>query len=121
VIDTPPVPVQLTLNVELGKRWRTSQQRWVVRGTLFDPRRYGVDVLAETPARRFVEARHYSGTWPSALERFGLYRCRVGLPAHFGAPRAHPVPNPASSACSLCSTPACDVTVDGRQGALVLP
>jgi hypothetical protein len=84
--------VQLTLNVELGKRWRTSEQRWVVRGTLFDPRHYGVDVLAETPARRFVEAHHFCGTWPSALERFGLYRCRAGemmrLP-RYGAHSAH--------------------------------
>jgi hypothetical protein len=58
----PSIPVQLTLTFELGKCLRTREQRWVARSALFDPHRYGVDVLTETPARCFIEAHHYSGT-----------------------------------------------------------
>ncbi len=38
----------------------------------FDARRYDVAAIGEAPARAYVEARHYSGTWPAARLRYGL-------------------------------------------------
>ena len=39
----------------------------------FDSRRYDVAHLGEEFARAFIEANHYSGTYPAAVHRFGLY------------------------------------------------
>lgn len=57
-------------------------QRWRERRESYRPAREVVrtselDVAAiadDTTARAFVELHHYSGSYPSALERFGLYR-----------------------------------------------
>jgi hypothetical protein len=39
----------------------------------FDPARYGVAPVDETPAKDYVTARHYSGTFVAARLRYGLF------------------------------------------------
>jgi hypothetical protein len=56
-----------------SQRWRERQHSW--RHTSeggFDPNRYAVIPLAEGPAREFVQAHHYSSSWPAAKLRYGL-------------------------------------------------
>ena len=55
-------------------RWKPGQrQTWRLPSDgRFDPARYGVTTLTETVAREYVLARHYAGSWPSAVQRYGL-------------------------------------------------
>lgn len=39
----------------------------------FTPARYGVDALAEAAAKTFVTGLHYSGTYPAASHRYGMF------------------------------------------------
>jgi hypothetical protein len=59
-------------------RWRERESRWAPTHRLFRPSEFGVDVLPDdsTP-RAFVERHHYSGSYPAARLRVGLYR-KVG-------------------------------------------
>lgn len=58
-------------------------QRWVERNGVWVPRRHIVDtklleaelIEDDTTARAFVEAHHYSASYPLARVRVGLYRC----------------------------------------------
>lgn len=59
----------------------TGNQRWRDRRSSFrpnepiDPRAYEVAIIeADNPAKAFVEQHHYSGSYPAARERVGLYR-----------------------------------------------
>jgi hypothetical protein len=71
------------------QRWRGHAQSW--RHTSeggFDARRFDVEAIADdTTARRFVEAHHYSRSYPAARIRAGLYLAGelVGV-AVFGVP-----------------------------------
>lgn len=59
------------------QRWRYRQQYWQAAdpGTRFNPSEYSVLPIADdTTARDYVLQHHYSGSYPSALHRFGLYR-----------------------------------------------
>ncbi|MEU8544531.1 hypothetical protein AB0C52_31820 [Streptomyces sp. NPDC048717] len=59
---------------EWCQRWRGRRHsfRHVSEGG-FDARRYKVEPLPETAAKAFVVGHHYSGSFPSARFRFGLY------------------------------------------------
>jgi hypothetical protein len=70
-IQAPPIPGCL--------RWR--ERKDLLRPALelrFDPSRYGVEITQERAARPFVEAHHYSGSYPAARLAVGLYRKRAG-------------------------------------------
>jgi hypothetical protein len=56
------------------QRWNDRQHSWrhVAEGG-FDQRRYEVAAIDEVTAKRYVVANHYSGTYPSALSRYGLF------------------------------------------------
>jgi hypothetical protein len=59
------------------QRWRYKQQSWRIdgQGDRFNPAEYEVLPIADdTTARGYVLEHHYSGSYPSALHRFGLYR-----------------------------------------------
>lgn len=56
-------------------------QRWLARKAIFRrpdeqirPSEYDVDQLDESAAKAFVVGHHYSGSYPAARERFGLWR-----------------------------------------------
>lgn len=62
------------------QRWMDRRHTFRPAGELFDPNRFGVEVIAgDNEARDFVEANHYEGTFPSAVHRFGLYYRRSGF------------------------------------------
>lgn len=58
------------------QRWNQRCLSWQLAhpSERFDSRRYEVHPLAEEPARAFVLAHHYSGSYPAASRRYGLYR-----------------------------------------------
>ena len=60
------------------QRWRSGRDLYRPAGEPFDPRAYEVAPIPDdTTARAFVQAHHYSGSYPAARFRFGLYT-RVG-------------------------------------------
>lgn len=62
------------MNSELCQRWYRGLDSW--RHTSeggFDPGRYVVLPVDEPAARDFVVTHHYSGSWPAARLRYGLY------------------------------------------------
>lgn len=65
------------LALPLAQRWREQRCRWRRPGELFNPSAYGVEVIdSDRIAKSFVERHHYSGTYPAARFRVGLYRMR---------------------------------------------
>lgn len=58
-----------------SQRWRDRRQYWRVdRDEGFRKTDYTVDFVRDGIARAFVIAHHYSGSYPVAAERVGLYR-----------------------------------------------
>lgn len=55
------------------KRWIDGAQRWVAPPVIFDPRGYSVDLIGENPARAFIRRHHYTGSYPAARLRVGLF------------------------------------------------
>lgn len=63
------------MNAMLCQRWRGGRDSYRPAGEPIDPRRYEVAVIPDdTTARSFVEAHHYSASYPAARYRFGLHR-----------------------------------------------
>lgn len=60
------------------QRWRHGRDSYRPAGETIATRLYEVAEISgngsDRTARAFVEAHHYSGSYPSALRRFGLYR-----------------------------------------------
>lgn len=66
---------QLTFTV--CQRWAHRKARYRPAGELFDPSRYGVAPIdGNAAAAAFVRTHHYSGSYPAARFRVGLY-CTV--------------------------------------------
>lgn len=66
--------MQLTLE-DYTQRWRDKKTRWRPAGEVIDTSRYGVELIPDdNTAKAFVEAHHYSGSYPAARVRVGLYR-----------------------------------------------
>ncbi|MEV5710116.1 hypothetical protein [Actinoallomurus sp. NPDC052274] len=71
------------------QRWRGGRHSWrhAEPGTRFDARRYEVHPIEEAEAKAYVTAAHYSGSYPAARLRYGLYeRGRLVGAAVFGVP-----------------------------------
>ena len=65
--------------VTLTQRWRDRRDSYRARGEGFDPGEFGVEPIErDTVARDFVVGHHYSGSYPAARCRVGLYRRRAG-------------------------------------------
>jgi hypothetical protein len=56
------------------QRWHLRRDTYRPAGEPIDPSRYGVEVLGESQARDYVVRHHYSGSYPAARCRVGLYR-----------------------------------------------
>lgn len=57
------------------QRWRDRQGLYRPLGEPIDTRAYEVaEIPDDTTARAFVELHHYSGSYPAARRRYGLYR-----------------------------------------------
>ena len=63
---------------DVVQRSRGRRQSWRPAGEVIDTSRYEVAEIAgegaDTICRGFVERHHYSGSYPAALRRFGLFR-----------------------------------------------
>lgn len=60
------------MNVE--QRWQGGRHVFVPPTDRFDPRRFDIaPIMRDTEAKRFVLGHHYSGTYPAARRRYGLY------------------------------------------------
>ena len=87
--------------------WRARRASYRPAGEPFDPRAYEVAPIAQDAiARAFVVEHHYSGTYPAARRRFGLYQrggALVGVVVFSVPVRAEvfaPMPREAWSACA---------------------
>jgi hypothetical protein len=58
----------------LNQRWKNRRASYRPAGEVIDTRAYDVAPIDETNAKTFVLTNHYSGSYPSARFRFGLYR-----------------------------------------------
>jgi hypothetical protein len=59
----------------VNQRWRNGRDRYRPPDEPINPKHYEVAQLAgDVEAKAFVLAHHYSGTYPAARFRFGLYR-----------------------------------------------
>lgn len=59
----------------MNQRWREGSTKFVTPNLLFNPSEYDVaEIVADKPAKAFVLGHHYSGSYPAARYRFGLYR-----------------------------------------------
>lgn len=57
------------------QRWRGRRDTYRPAGEVIDTARYDVAAIAQDgPAKAFVVEHHYSGSYPAARFRFGLYR-----------------------------------------------
>lgn len=60
------------------QRWKLGRNYWRVdRDEGFRKADYTIDEIRDSAARAFVVAHHYSGSYPIAIERFGLFRDRT--------------------------------------------
>lgn len=60
--------------VDVSQRWRERRSFFVDPSRRFDPRGWEVSIIpSDATARAFVEAHHYSKTFPAARRRFGLF------------------------------------------------
>lgn len=93
---------QLSLDLQWPdacQRWRDGETRWRGARSVIDPSRYSVRAIGERCAKGFVEDHHYSGRFPAARLRYGLFedgRKLVGV-AVFSVPAqaavlTHPFP-----------------------------
>jgi len=76
-----------TVAAGLNQRWREGRARYRPAGETIRPSEYEVERLGERWAKAFVTQHHYSGSYPAARFRFGLYRhCALVGVAVFSQP-----------------------------------
>ncbi len=84
-----PVAREVSPASQWCQRWSAGRHSWrrAAREPAFLPGRYAVRPLGEAAARAYVVANHYSGSYPAALQRYGLWDAGrlVGV-AVLGAP-----------------------------------
>lgn len=82
--------------VDVCQRWHLKCARFVVPSVRFEPRHHEVsEIPDDTTPRRFIKAHHYSGSYPNAWRRFGLYtRGELVGCAVFSVPQNMAVLNP---------------------------
>lgn len=67
-------PTQIALPLRC-QRWNNQRASFRPAGELVDTSRFGVELLdSDATARAFVQRHHYSGSYPAARCRVGLYR-----------------------------------------------
>lgn len=57
-----------------NQRWNRGHGSWRPSGELIDPRQFEVAEIPEAEAKGFVVRHHYSGSYPAARFRVGLFR-----------------------------------------------
>lgn len=65
--------LQASVQMDFCQRWRDRRASYRPAGELFDPSRAGVELIDDAQAKAFVERHHYSGSYPAARLRAGLF------------------------------------------------
>ena len=66
------------MQFDFSQRWRSRRSSFRPPGEVIDSRHYEVALLAgDAAAKAFIIEHHYSGTYPAARFRFGLFRAGV--------------------------------------------
>ena len=70
----------------MTQRWNRGRDSYRPKGEPIDTSKYGIEILdSDNVAKGFVRAHHYSGSYPAARFRVGLYRVtRSGIPELVG-------------------------------------
>lgn len=55
------------------QRWNRRRTSYRPTGEIFDPSRAGVEPITDAQAKAFVETHHYSGSYPAARFRAGIF------------------------------------------------
>lgn len=58
---------------DVSQRWRERKTFFVDGSRLFNPRGFEVAEISESEAKDYILRTHYSGTYPAARRRFGLF------------------------------------------------
>lgn len=67
-------PNEIDVESSWEQRWRAGRHRFThPSGGLFEPARYAVEAIDELTAKRYVTTNHYSGSYPAASRRYGLF------------------------------------------------
>ena len=67
------------MKTDRSQRWRERRERFVPDGAEFDPSTHSVDVIdCWSCAKPFVEAHHYSGSFPASRLSVGLFSNATG-------------------------------------------
>ena len=61
------------MTLEHAQRWEAGRARWVPRRHVVDTNKLEVALIGEAEARDFVLTHHYSGSYPAARLRAGLF------------------------------------------------
>ena len=61
------------MTLDHAQRWGEGETRWVPRRHVVDTRKLEVALIGEADAKDFVLAHHYSGSYPAARLRAGLF------------------------------------------------
>lgn len=90
----------------LCQRWARGRETWRREGEPFDPGRHEVAILDELDAKAFVCRHHYSGSYPAARVRVGLFRTSSGARREIAGVAVFSVPMQPASVPRWTSLPA---------------
>lgn len=80
------------MSTKLKQKTTSQRSAWSAQHDLFDPHQHSVEVIPEAIAKAFIIAHHYSGTYPAARFRVGLYnRAELVGVAVFSVPASQQV------------------------------
>lgn len=75
------LPIAERPRIEACQRWREGRNSYRPAREVVDTRKLGVDLIDERTAKSFVCLHHYSGSYPAARLRVGLFRVTgIGRP-----------------------------------------
>lgn len=101
----------------MTQRWLLRRERWRPRGELFNAARHSAEVLDEGDAKRFTVDHHYSGSYPAARFRVGLFRSGCSHRHGLAGVAVFSVPMNGASLPKYCGVP---VTAGAELGRFVL-
>jgi hypothetical protein len=58
---------------DFSQRWNAGKPRFIPKETLFTPRNFEIAEIEEKTAKDYITTMHYSGVYPAARRRFGIF------------------------------------------------
>lgn len=72
-MEAPSLSVMEPQTMKYAQRWIETQARWVPERHVVDTSGLEVELVEESVAKHFILTHHYSGSYPAARLRVGLY------------------------------------------------